>query len=269
MSDPVLLLHSGGMSQRQWRKLSEALAPTHEVIAPDFLGSGEQPAWPQDKPFVWTEDFAIIEQRLLSLTRPAHLVGHSYGGLIAVTLAQRHPGRVTSLTAFDPVAFGVLHDSQDREGLADLAKIDEDPIFTDPVRGGNEAWLQAFIDYWNDAPGAWQALAPQGREAFVRVGRKVFLEASTLTRDRTPSTVYAQITTPTLLLTGERTPIAAKRVVAVLGRTIPNVRVVEIPGAGHMGPITHTAAVNALIVAHIAANSHVGVMGVCGETLPE
>lgn len=31
------------MSGRQWRKLGEALAPTHRVLTPDFLGSGEHP----------------------------------------------------------------------------------------------------------------------------------------------------------------------------------------------------------------------------------
>ena len=34
----VLLVHSGGFTSRQWRKLADALAPHFRVLAPDLLG---------------------------------------------------------------------------------------------------------------------------------------------------------------------------------------------------------------------------------------
>ena len=39
---PVLLLHSGGMSSRQWKKLGDALASTHRVLAPDLFGQRDR-----------------------------------------------------------------------------------------------------------------------------------------------------------------------------------------------------------------------------------
>ncbi|SEN27887.1 Pimeloyl-ACP methyl ester carboxylesterase [Stigmatella aurantiaca] len=252
--EPAVLLHSGGMSGRQWRKLGEALAPTHRVLTPDFLGSGENPPWPADRPFHFHQDVEALSALLAGLAGPVHLVGHSYGGLIALELARKHPAQIRSLAVYDPVAFGVLHSTQDAEGLDDLSRSSAHPVFNDAERGGSETWLEVFVDYWN-GPGSWRAMAPAAREAFLRVGRKVYFEVSTLLADRTPLEAYAAITAPSLLLFGEHTPAAARRVVTLLGTTIPHATVQPIAAAGHMGPLTHGGAVNAELTRHILAAS--------------
>lgn len=249
---PVVLLHSGGMSSRQWRKLAEILGATHRVVvAPDFLGSGDNPPWPDEAPFDFTADVDVIERIVEDLGEPVHVVGHSYGGLVALSLARRSPARVRSLAVYDPVAFGVLHGAHDADGLRDLARADAYPVFTDREQGGTDAWFEVFVDYWN-GPGAWRAMPAQARESFLRVGRKVFYEVSSLLRDRTPASAYSGIEAPALLLSGERSPIAARRVVALLAGALPLGRAVEVPGAGHMGPLTHSPFVNEAIREHIA-----------------
>jgi pimeloyl-ACP methyl ester carboxylesterase len=246
--DPVVLLHSGGMSSRQWRRLAERLAPTHRVIAPDLLGSGENPTWPDGAPFHFDDDLAALEHLLADVTGRIHLVGHSYGGLIALKLAQRDPARVRSLAAFDPVAFGVLHAAHDPAGLADAARAGD---LLDATIGGTDPWFERFVDYWSGA-GAWRALGDVARQSFLRVGRKVYLEVCALINDRTPASAYAAIDAPALFLTGERTPVAEKRAVALLTEAIPHATAREVAGAGHMGPITHAEVVNDLLVDHLA-----------------
>ena len=97
------------------------------MIAPDLLGSGANPPWPDEKLFDLSEDVDAIEALVERLGEPVHLVGHSYGGLLALKLARRDPSRIRSLTAYDPVAFGVLHAANDAEGLADLARAGRTP----------------------------------------------------------------------------------------------------------------------------------------------
>jgi pimeloyl-ACP methyl ester carboxylesterase len=251
---PVVLLHSGGMSSRQWRKLGDALAASHRVVAPDFLGSGDNPPWPDDQPFDVTQDVDMIGRLLEGLGEPAHLVGHSYGGLVALTVARRAPARVRSLTVYDPVAFGVLRAAEDAEGLRDLARAEGSPLFTDAERGGDDGWFEVFVDYWNGA-GAWRALAPAARESFLRVGRKVFHEVCSLMKDRTPASAYAVVDASALLLGGEQSPAAARRVVALLAEALPRARAQTVAGAGHMGPLTHAAIVNEMIAGHITGAS--------------
>jgi pimeloyl-ACP methyl ester carboxylesterase len=249
---PVLLLHSSGMSSRQWGRLIEILEPEHRIVAPDLLGSGANPLWPDDQPFDLAMDVDAIERIVDVVGEPVHVVGHSYGGLLAVTLARRIPERILSLVVYDPVAFGVLHSENDAEGLADLARAGNNPTFTDFARGGSDAWFEVFVDYWN-GPGAWRGMSQSGRESFLRVGRKVFYEVWSLIHDRTPAPAYAGIDAPALFLGGEASPPAARRVVTLLAEAFSRGMVRFIPGAGHMGPLTHGTVVNQLIAAHIAA----------------
>ena len=248
-NEPVVLLHSGGMSSRQYKRLVEALAPTHHVMAPDFLGSGDNPPWPGDEPFHFTMDVDAVA-KLAAPLGPVHLVGHSYGGLVALTLARQNPERVRSIAVYDPVAFGVLRATGDAEGLADLNRAQDNPVFTDLALGGGPAWFEAFVDYWN-GPGTFRALPEPTRAAFLRVGRKVFYEVLSLMNDPTGPDAYRGITAPALLLSGRASPVAAHRVQALLASALPSATAVIIEGAGHMGPITHADEVNGLIVSNI------------------
>lgn len=249
---PVVLLHSSGMSSRQWGRLKEVLGGEYHVLTPDFLGSGERPPWPDAQPFDLSMDVDLIDRLLSGLGERAHLVGHSYGGLIALALARRSPRLVRSLALYDPVAFGVLHGANDREGLQDLDRLGTQAVFSDEERGGGDEWFEAFVDYWN-GKGGWRALPPSTREAFLRVGRKVFREVLALSRERTPAAAYSGLQAPLLLLGGAQSPAAARRVVAILAEAVPGARSMSVEGAGHMGPLTHANVVNEAILRHLAA----------------
>lgn len=247
----VVMLHSGGMSGRQWRKLAESLSPKYRVVLPDFLGSGSNPAWPADAPFHFHQDVSEIEKLLQGLAQPWHLIGHSYGGLIALTVARAQPDKVASLSLYDPVAFGVLFDQNDAEGLEDLGQVAANPVFTDDARGGGPEWMQHFIDYWN-GPGCWAAMPEANRQAFLQVGRKVYLEVKSLSEDRTPLQAYGPLSMPALLVYGEKTPAAARRVLQLLATSLPRADLQVLAGAGHMGPLTHGPAFQQLVEVQLA-----------------
>ena len=115
----VLMLHSGGFSSRQWRRLAAALAPDHEVLAPDLLGYGVQPAWPAGEPFHFRQDLAFVESLVEPLDGPVHVVGHSYGGVLALKLALARPEAIRSLGALSfasPVAAGAQQAGESAAG---------------------------------------------------------------------------------------------------------------------------------------------------------
>jgi len=247
---PVVLLHSSGLSGRQWRRLSELLLRRNfRTIIPDLLGSGRSSAWPEGDPFSFQYDVELVEAMLHRIDGPAHLVGHSYGGLIALRAAVITPDRVKSLALYDPVVFGVLDEQRDRDALTDLSRVRFGWSVSPAER---EAWLEAFANYWN-GPNAWQQLQAPVRSEFARVGWVVHEGARSLVADRAPASTYAGLRIPTVLLTGTKSPLAAGRIIERLAEALPNVRTESITGAGHMGPLTHADRVNEIIAAQIVA----------------
>jgi pimeloyl-ACP methyl ester carboxylesterase len=243
---PVLAVHSSGMSSRQWKRLESELPAGHRLVAPDLIGYGDSSPWSSAERFHFVLDQLAIERVLESLSEPAHLVGHSYGGFLALLVALHHPARIRSVSVFEPVSFGLLRSTGDEEALATLPSGDAPwPDAPEAL----EAWLEGFVDYWN-GPGGWRAQTEGFRETFRRAGLKMVGEVRSLGVDRTPHSAYRTLSMPVTLLGGERSTLAAKRVLATLAREIPNAKRIEIAGAGHMGPLTHAAEVNAAILAN-------------------
>lgn len=244
----VLMVHSGGFTSRQWRKLAEMLAPDYHVLTPDLLGYGAEP-WPDGKPFHFRDDLALLESLLdAEDAGPAHLVGHSYGGFLALQLALKRPELVRSIAVYEPVAFGILDDREDADARAGLALVKRE--WNRDGSGADEAWLRAFVDWWNGA-GAWERLAEETRASFRTLGWKVFQEVMTLAADTTNAATYGTITVPTLVLGGANSPLTERRVVEKLGTTLPHVTARFFEGVGHMGPISHAPLVNGAIAAFL------------------
>lgn len=249
--EPVVMIHSSGMSARQWRGLAKLMAATHRAVMPDLLGSGATRGWEPAATFSIDEDVELLLAVIAALARPVHLVGHSYGGMLALALARRLPAaQVRSLALYEPVAWGVAIDEPGGPVPRQLAEFGDE--FFAPATGGTAAWYQRFIDFWNE-DGAWAALPPAQRDAFVAVGPKVFREVRSLCSDRTPAAAYRDLAQPTLVLAGDRSPASERRVCEVLAATIAGARHVVLPGLGHMGPLVRPDVVNPLIAAHVQA----------------
>lgn len=242
---PVVMIHSGGMSSRQWGRLATRLSATHRAIALDLLGYGQSP--PARDAFTLQDDLDAVLAVVDAAGEPAHVVGHSYGGLLALEVARART--IRSLSLCEPVAFGVLHSTNDAEALADLGRYGDDASFGEEP--GSERWLERFVDWWNGA-GAWRAMPPPARQAFLAVGPKVYREVAGITHERTSHETWAALDVPTLLVCGANTTLAERHVCAVFARAMKHVELRTIEGAGHMAPITHADLVNAAIEAHVS-----------------
>lgn len=96
-AEGVLLIHGMASDASTWTRAATGLAALgHRVIAPDLLGSGGS-----DKPAGHYElaDFAATLNTLLSMleTGPVTVVGHSFGGAVAMQLAHEYPQLVRRL----------------------------------------------------------------------------------------------------------------------------------------------------------------------------
>lgn len=100
---PVLLLHGGGATGAVWFANASALGTHHRVLALDILGDAGHSV-PGGRPLRTTTDLmAWLDALLDGLTvSRTHLLGHSYGGWIALTYALHAARRVDRLVLLDP-----------------------------------------------------------------------------------------------------------------------------------------------------------------------
>jgi pimeloyl-ACP methyl ester carboxylesterase len=244
-------VHSSASSGRQWGALQRHLADGHRVLAPDLYGSGDSPRWTGDRELTLADEVALLEPALQAAGRPFHLVGHSYGGVVALRAALDDPGRIRSLVLIEPVMFGLLvADDPDQPATREIISVRDDTGAA-IERGALDSAAERFIDYWM-GPGSLARMPPGRRASAAEAMRDVQQEWSALFAETTPLAAYSALDVPTLFLIGSQSPASARRVTALLAATLPRMTVTELDGVGHMSPVTHPGLVNAAIEDHIA-----------------
>jgi pimeloyl-ACP methyl ester carboxylesterase len=211
---PLLLLHGWGTSLDTFTAMAGDMSRQFRVTAFDFPGHGgsEMP------PATWTvDDFVALTVELiqtLGLERPS-ILGHSFGGRVAIKLAAAHPEALDRLVLVD--AAGVPPARTLKRRLKSSASRTANAIGRSLGRPGQQIrrWIVTRIaspDYLNAGP---------LRSTFLAVVRE----------DLRP--VMPRIKAPTLLVWGdsdEDTPVADAR---VMEKLIRGARLQVLKNAGH------------------------------------
>lgn len=139
------------------------------VIAVDLYGCGKSPAWEREDPMYLDDEISLFEPVFRTAGKPFHLVGHSYGGAIALKVALEYPGLLNSLIVFEPVLFSVLvAHGPDGSAAHEIVALRDDTIRL-ADRGDLDAAAERFVAYWLGA-GTWAATpeAPRARGRHAR-----------------------------------------------------------------------------------------------------
>jgi pimeloyl-ACP methyl ester carboxylesterase len=251
-AEPVIALHCSGSGSAQWRKLSDALGSRHKFVAPEHYGCESTGPWSGERAFTLADEAARTVGIIDASCAKVHLVGHSYGGGVALRAALERPERVASLTLYEPSAFHLLKTmgSYGAHALAEIIAISKrtaDSVSCGDYRGA----AASFVDYWGGR-GAWEALRPSVQAALTRWAPKAPLDFRALIEERTPASAYTALRIPVLIMRGQHAPAPTRAIAEHLPMLLPAARLAVVEGAGHMGPVTHAGKVNAAIVRHIA-----------------
>jgi pimeloyl-ACP methyl ester carboxylesterase len=249
----VVALHCSGGDGGQWRKLAAMLAPRFAVAMPNFFGAGGAAGWHGQHAFTLADEARPILALIDECARPVHLVGHSYGGGVALYAALSRPARIASLSLYEPSAFHVLR-TLGAGAMAEFAEIEgvARSVLAGLGSGAYADTAAGFVDYWNGA-GAWSELRDDIRLALVRWLPHAALHFQALINERTPLAELVHLDCPVLVMAGEHARPPSRRIAEEVARAKTGALFERIRGAGHMGPITHADAVKACIAAHLAA----------------
>jgi pimeloyl-ACP methyl ester carboxylesterase len=244
---PLLALHCSGAGGRAFDGWRRRLTGAGTLLTPDLMGSGAEPVWPLGA----ATSLAAEAARVAALLPPGgvHVFGHSYGGAVALELARHWPGRVRSLTLYEPVRFALLDDTPALwRAIVGVGR----RIGALTLAGRATDAAELFVDYWSGR-GRWAATPAPRQAALALRMSKVQAEFEALFSDRLRAPDLAALDLPVHLLTGETSPAPALRVAERLAEALPSARLTRLRGLGHMGPLEDPAAVTALLPSRWAA----------------
>ncbi len=246
---PVLLLHSSMSSHRQWQQLVTDLSADHLCIVPDLQGYGF-PTTPvtvdsTGRNYQLADEAAVIVALLkeLQIAEAVSVIGHSFGGALALHLAMTNAFAIKQLILFEPVAFHLLQ-SSDAECVPLLAEVQA--LATQLPMLSDQDGAQVFIDYWQQEAYFTRLPKRMQHHLAAQVG-KVTLDFQALIAEPFVLADYQRLQMPVLLFSGRDSRRSAQKISELLQATIASAELRHV-GTGHMGPVTHPTVVNPEII---------------------
>lgn len=243
---PIVLLHGASGNLHDMRLgLGERLASAHRVILIDRPGHGWSGRPGGDDDASPSRQAALIAQTLDALNvKRAIVIGHSFAGAIVTAFALAFPERVAGLVLLAPATHPWPG------GIAWFYTLASTPVIG-PLFARTVVPPVAFLLL---EPGSRSVFAPQPMpddyvrrsalalllrpSAFVANARDV---ARLLESVKRQSLRYGEIRAPTVIVTGDRDTIVSPDIHSrVLAATLPNAKLIMLPGVGHA--VQHVAA---------------------------
>ena len=228
----VILLHATLSTSRQLLRLAGLLRPDARVLLPDRRGSGasamEAPA-PVSIARHVADLLAVLDAA--AVARPV-IFGHSFGALLAIEFAARHPERAAAVVAYEPPYLAVASAAL----VARLGRVG-DAVAAVHATGGPAAAAQLFVRAVA-GDGAWESLAPAQRASLEANGSGALADTSMSDLDLEG---LSRITCPVVLATGGASDDFYAPIADALAAAIHGSRRVVLPGLRHVAPVTDPA----------------------------
>jgi pimeloyl-ACP methyl ester carboxylesterase len=234
----MLLLPPGASPAAAWRPVMERLADRFHLVAVNFAGYGETETLRADAPRNLATEAAAVAAVAAQFDGPIHLVGHSYGGAVAMRLAVAGALPLATLTLIEPACYHLLRPAGEA-ALADEVEAVNFGFIDTVAQGNPETAFRAYIDYYTTGPGAWDAMAEKARSRFLAIADVVAralgsAHGETLTLDDA-----AALALPCAVVYGAETTQSHIRVAELLADAIPGARLQVVSDAAHMLTLTH------------------------------
>lgn len=251
---PVLALHCSLAHGGAWSALGALLGDAAKLTAPDLPSHGQSGDLPAGADL---HDLStVIATELAGQIGdgvPVDVIGHSFGGTVALRLGLERPDLVRSLTLFEPVFFAAARGTAAYDDwLASQAGFGAHIAagqFKEAARWFNALWGQGT---------ALDALSPAQRSYLVDRIHLIPAANEVLFDDRAallaPGRLEA-LDVPVLLAEGALSPPIIDATMAGLARRLPRAERLVLDGAAHMLPISHAAVLAGRLRAHLGLDA--------------
>jgi pimeloyl-ACP methyl ester carboxylesterase len=237
--EPLVLIHGGWSDHDNWLPVLAGLAESFRVVTYDRRGHGKSERGDQGTRRDQEDDVAaLIEELELG---PAHVVGTSFGGSIALGLASRRPELVRGVVAHEPPLMSMIAgDPALAPMMADI-QVSLLAVLARIAGGDAEGAARQFVNEIALGPGAWDILPEPLRATMVDSAPAFAAEQEDEEWASVDLDGLREADVSLLLTQGDQSPPWFPPIVTELARAIGSTRVLTYPGAGHAPHLTHPA----------------------------
>jgi pimeloyl-ACP methyl ester carboxylesterase len=250
---PVVLIHSSVSANRQWRALIEGLKDRYRVLAINLFGYGETTPWSGTAPQSLYAQAQLILALCEDLGTPLHLVGHSFGGSVALKAARLLGSRVGSLILLEPNPFYLLKQNGRTEAFLESRSL-RDHVKCYGALGDWPKVAERFADYWL-GDGSWSTMPEKRRTAFAESLPPNFHEWDAVMDEEATLEDWKKLQARTLVVSDAATRLPIREIVELFAGACPHWAFHTIPEGGHMAPLTRPELVNPVVRRFLDASS--------------
>ena len=224
----ILALHGSASSGGIWQPLAKALEGERVVLAPDLPGYGKNASMSE---YDAETRFAWLGEALCSIGGQFDLIGHSFGGAVAMTLANQFPERINSIILYEPIVppGKTIKDAPEIQDLWSL--------WTSMLRLDINDAMARFCHFWS-GPNSWEQMGERARERLTSVYASVMLDFRQVFTGQL-DVARAEFQSPLTVLRGDTSPPVAAAMSQRLLDQNPVAHMHVLRGLGHLGPVTH------------------------------
>jgi pimeloyl-ACP methyl ester carboxylesterase len=246
---PTVVLVPGSCSTgAAWRPVIAAWDSQFRAVTTSLPGYGGT----DERRTASDPSIAYAAEALESVIRRAgncvHLVGHSFGGLVALAVALRNQVALASLTIIEAPAVQVLQEPEEEQHFRAFHRM-SDAYFAAFERGDPEA-VEMMIDFYGGT-GSFAAMPARVRAYAVATTATNILDWASAYGFRLTAQSLANIRLPTLILLGDLSNSAVQRANVLLSERISDAKLEAIGGAAHFMITTHASGVAQFIATHV------------------
>jgi pimeloyl-ACP methyl ester carboxylesterase len=248
-SGPAVVLLPGSCSTgAAWRPVIAAWGGQFRSVTTSLLGYGGT----SERRAAGAPSISRNAEAMESVIRRAgdrvHLVGHSFGGLVALAVALRDQVSLASLVIIEAPAVDILRARKQDQHYRAFRRM-TDAYFAD-FAGGNVEAIAAMIDFYGGA-GTFTSWSPRVRAYAVETTPVNILDWADAYGFPLSVALLATIKIPLLIVRGGASPQALQRANALLCELTSNATLATIDGAAHFAIATHAVEIASRIAAHV------------------
>jgi pimeloyl-ACP methyl ester carboxylesterase len=242
--EAVVFVHASASGIAQWRAYQQALSDRYVTAAVHLYGYGATTPWGRPYRQRLADQAGLVGTVIQAIGRPAHVVGHSFGGAVALETARQCRDDVVSVAVYEPTVFWALQTEAPEcwEEISAVVRAVQTRVASGDLGGA----AAGFVDYWAQ-DSVWERMSDRQRATAASAMVGVAHEADALMSPPTdPDAWLADVPAPTLVMKAQDSPRPVREVARLLAEHGQR-RLHVMERGGHMLPVTNPDGVVAVL----------------------